>query len=57
MMKKLLAHRQLMKMLLVEAQIDESSGDDDVVATAEIVTRKCRHHRYTMKLLLLHQVR
>ena len=57
MMKKLLVHRQLMKMLLVEAQIDESSGDDDVVATAEIVTRKCRHHRYTMKLLLLHQVR
>ena len=26
--------------ILVEAQIDNSSGDDDVVATAEIVTRK-----------------
>ena len=26
--------------ILVEAQIDDSSGDDDVVATAEIVTRK-----------------
>ena len=26
--------------ILVEAQIDNSSGDDDIVATAEIVTRK-----------------
>ena len=26
--------------ILVEAQIDNSPGDDDVVATAEIVTRK-----------------
>ena len=26
--------------ILVKAQIDDSSGDDDVVATAEIVTRK-----------------
>ena len=26
--------------ILIEAQIDDSSGDDDVVATAEIVTRK-----------------
>ena len=26
--------------ILVEAQIDDSPGDDDVVATAEIVTRK-----------------
>ena len=44
--------------ILVEAQIDESSGDDDVVATAEIVTRKRRHRRYTIqeKLMLLCQV-
>ena len=26
--------------VLVEAQIDDSPGDDDVVATAEIITRK-----------------
>ena len=26
--------------ILVKAQIDDSSGDDDVVATAKIVTRK-----------------
>ena len=26
--------------ILVEAQIDDSSGDDDIVATAEIVTTK-----------------
>ena len=26
--------------ILVKAQIDDSSGDDDVVATAEIMTRK-----------------
>ena len=26
--------------ILVQAQIDNSSGDDNVVATAEIVTRK-----------------
>ena len=26
--------------ILVEAQIDNSSGDDDIVATAEIITRK-----------------
>ena len=26
--------------VLVEAQIDDSSGDDDIVATAEIVTGK-----------------
>ena len=26
--------------IMVEAQIDDSSGDDNVVATAEIVTRK-----------------
>ena len=45
--------------ILVEAQIDDSSGDDDVVATAEIVTRKCRCCRYTIqeKLMLLCQVR
>ena len=45
--------------ILVEAQIDESSGDDDVVATAEIVTGKCHRRRYTIqeKLMLLHQVR
>ena len=45
--------------ILVKAQINDSSGDDDVVATAEIVTRKCRRRRYTIqeKLMLLHQVR
>ena len=44
--------------ILVEAQIDDSSGDDDVVATAEIVTTKCCHRRYTIqeKLMLLRQV-
>ena len=26
--------------ILVKAQIDDSSGDDNIVATAEIVTRK-----------------
>ena len=26
--------------ILVQAQIDDSSGDNDIVATAEIVTRK-----------------
>ena len=43
---------------LVEAQIDDSSGDDDIVATAEIVATKCRHRRYTIqeKLMLLCQV-
>ena len=45
--------------ILVEAQINESSGDDDVVATAEIVTRKRHHRRYTIqeKLMLVRQVR
>ena len=46
--------------ILVEAQIDDSSGDDDVVATAEIVTRKQRHCRYMTheKLMkILRQVR
>ena len=44
--------------ILVEAQIDDSSGDDDIVATAEIVTRKHCHHRYMIqeKLMILHQV-
>ena len=44
--------------VLVEAQIDESSGDDDVVATAEIVTGKRHRRRYTIqeKLMLLRQV-
>ena len=44
--------------VLVEAQIDESSGDDSIVATAEIVTRKCCPCRYTIqeKLMLLRQV-
>ena len=44
--------------ILVEAQIDNSSGDDDVVATAEIVTRRRRHCRYTIqeKLMFLRQV-
>ena len=45
--------------VLVEAQIDDSSGEDNIVATAEIVTRKRRHRRYTIqeKLMLLCQVR
>ena len=45
--------------ILVEAQIDYSSGDDDVVATAEIVTRKQHHRRYTIqdKSTILCQVR
>ena len=45
--------------ILVEAQIDDSSGDDNVVATAEIVTRKQCRCRYTIqeKLMILHQVR
>ena len=44
--------------VLVEAQIDDSSGDDDIVATAEITTRKRRHRRYMIqeKLMILHQV-
>ena len=43
--------------VLVKAQIDDSSGDD-VVATAEIVTRKQCCHRYTIqeKLMIFHQV-
>ena len=45
--------------VLVKAQIDDSSGDDDIVATAEIVTRKQCHCRYTIeeKLMILCQVR
>ena len=45
--------------ILVEAQIDNSSGDDDIIATAEIVTGKRRRHRYTIqeKLMILRQVR
>ena len=45
--------------ILVEAQINDSAGDDDAVATAEIVARKRHHHRYTIqeKLMILHQVR
>ena len=45
--------------ILVKAQIDNSSGDDGIVATAEIVTRKRRCHRYTIqeKLMILCQVR
>ena len=45
--------------IFVEAQIDDSSGDDGVVATAEIITRKCHRHRYKIqeKLMLLRQVR
>ena len=44
--------------ILVEGQIDDSSGDDDVVATGEIITRKCHRRRYTIqeKLMILHQV-
>ena len=44
--------------VLVEVQIDDSPGDDDIVATAEIVMRKRCHRRYMIqeKLMLLHQV-
>ena len=43
---------------LVEAQIDDSPGDDNIVATAEIIMRKQRHRRYMIqeKLMILHQV-
>ena len=45
--------------ILVTAEIDDSSGDDEVVATAEIITKKQCRHRYTIqeKLMILHQVR
>ena len=45
--------------ILVEAQIDSSSGDDDIIATAEIVTRKQCRCRYMIqeKLMILCQVR
>ena len=44
--------------LLVQVQIDESSGEDNVVATAEIVTRKrcCRRYMIQEKLMILCQV-
>ena len=44
--------------VLVEAQIDDSPGDDNVVATAEIVMRKQHRRRYTIqeKLMILRQV-
>ena len=44
--------------VLVKAQIDNSPGDDDIVATAEVVMRKPCHHRYRIqeKLMILHQV-
>ena len=44
--------------ILIKAQIHNSSGDDNVVATAEIVTRKQHRRRYTIqeKLMILHQV-
>ena len=44
--------------VLVTAEIDDSSGDDEVVATAEIVTKKRCCHRYTIqeKLMILLQV-
>ena len=44
--------------ILVDAQIDDSSGDDNIVATAEIVTRKRHRCRYTIqeKLMILCQV-
>ena len=56
MMKKLLL--RVDEDILVEAQINDSSGDDNIVATAEIITRKRHHRRYTIqeKLVLLHQV-
>ena len=43
--------------ILVTAEIDDSSGDE-VVATAEVIMKKCRHHRYTIqeKLMILCQV-
>ena len=45
--------------ILVKAQIDNSSGDDDVVSTAETVTRKQCHCKYMIqeKLMILRQVR
>ena len=44
--------------ILVTAEMDDSSGDDEVVATAEIVMEKQCHHRNTIqeKLMILCQV-
>ena len=44
--------------ILVVAEIDNSSGDDEVVATAEIVTNKQCCHVYMIqeKLMIFHQV-
>ena len=44
--------------ILVKAEIDNSSGDDEVLATAEIIIRKRCCHRYMIqeKLMILHQV-
>ena len=44
--------------ILVEAQIDNSPGDDDIVATAQIIMGKRHHRRYTIqeKLIILCQV-
>ena len=55
MMKKLLTHHQD---VLAKAQIDDSPGDDNIVATAEIIMRKQRHCRYMIqeKLMILCQV-
>ena len=42
----------------VTAEIDNSSGDDEVLATAEVVMKKQCHCRYMIqeKLMILHQV-
>ena len=44
--------------ILAKAQIDNSSGDDNIVATAEIVTRKRHPRRYMIqeKLMIIFQV-
>ena len=57
--KKVISAPPVDEDVLVEAQIDNSSGEDNVVATAEIVTRKRHCRRYTIqeKLMLHCQVR
>ena len=59
MMKKLLCTDQLMKTFWSKHKLMIPSGDDDVVATAEIVTRKrcCRRYTIQEKLMILRQVR
>ena len=45
--------------VLVTAEIDNSSGNDEVVATAEVITKKQCRCRYTIqeKIMILRQVR